>query len=77
MEEVGIMFLVGDEIKTCRNLFNRFGTVNKGVTAFVTEMKAQGIWGNGVVLASQSDFARTLDPNANLEARARACMESP
>jgi len=46
------------------NLFNRFGTINQGITAFVNEMKAQGIWKN-VVLATQSDFARTLDPNSN------------
>lgn len=47
------------------NLANRFGTMNTGITAFVNEMKAQGIWEN-VVLATQSDFARTLDPNANI-----------
>jgi len=46
------------------NLFNRFGTINQGITAFVNEMRAQGIW-NDVVLATQSDFARTLDPNSN------------
>merc|ERR1712003_596658 len=46
------------------NLFNRFDTVNTGIQAFVDEMKAQGIW-NDVVFTTQSDFARTLDPNAN------------
>jgi len=45
-------------------LNNRFGQVDMGIRAFVAEMKAQGIW-NNVVLATQSDFARTLDPNAN------------
>merc|ERR1719436_1351047 len=43
----------------------RFTQVNAGITAFVNEMRAQGIWGN-IVLATQSDFARTLDPNANI-----------
>jgi len=47
------------------NLAMRFEMVNQGIQAFVTEMKAQNMWEN-VVLASQSDFARTLDPNANL-----------
>jgi len=45
-------------------LFNRFGTMDQGITAFVNEMKAQRVW-DRVVLATQSDFARTLDPNAN------------
>jgi len=47
------------------SLANRFRTMNMGITAFVSEMKAQGIWSN-VVLATQSDFARTLDPNGNM-----------
>merc|ERR1712039_83881 len=46
-------------------LFRRFGDVNQGIGAFVTEMKAQGLW-KQVVVASMSDFGRTLDPNANL-----------
>eukprot|EP00931_Biecheleriopsis_adriatica_P094337 TRINITY_DN679_c0_g1_i6.p1 TRINITY_DN679_c0_g1~~TRINITY_DN679_c0_g1_i6.p1 ORF type:complete len:3274 (-),score=593.17 TRINITY_DN679_c0_g1_i6:142-9879(-) len=46
------------------SLANRFRTMNTGITAFVNEMKAQGVWEN-VVFATQSDFARTLDPNAN------------
>lgn len=45
-------------------LFGRFGTMDLGIRAFVNEMKAQGVWQN-VTLATQSDFARTLDPNAN------------
>merc|ERR1712151_331261 len=46
-------------------LTRRFAGVNQGLTSFVDEMKAQGMW-NNVVIASMSDFARTLDPNANL-----------
>jgi uncharacterized protein (DUF1501 family) len=46
-------------------LFSRFGTMDVGIRAFVNEMKAQGIWEN-VLLATQSDFGRTLDPNANI-----------
>merc|ERR1712032_1531935 len=48
-----------------RGLFGRFGMVNQGVAAFVDEMKAQNLW-DKVVIASMSDFGRTLDPNANL-----------
>jgi uncharacterized protein (DUF1501 family) len=43
-------------------LFARMGDVNRGVTAFVREMKAQGVW-DQVVLATQSEFGRTFDPN--------------
>eukprot|EP00421_Protoceratium_reticulatum_P074492 CAMPEP_0168425452 /NCGR_PEP_ID=MMETSP0228-20121227/35331_1 /TAXON_ID=133427 /ORGANISM="Protoceratium reticulatum, Strain CCCM 535 (=CCMP 1889)" /LENGTH=459 /DNA_ID=CAMNT_0008439445 /DNA_START=17 /DNA_END=1396 /DNA_ORIENTATION=- len=39
-----------------------FNLINSGVTAFVNEMKAQGVW-QDVVFATQSDFGRTLDPN--------------
>mmetsp|Transcript_62774 Transcript_62774/g.174925 ORF Transcript_62774/g.174925 Transcript_62774/m.174925 type:complete len:509 (-) Transcript_62774:195-1721(-) len=46
-------------------LYSRLAMVDKGVAAFVKEMKAQLIW-DSVVVASKSDFARTLDPNANL-----------
>ncbi|CAK0791502.1 unnamed protein product [Prorocentrum cordatum] len=46
-------------------LFSMFGTMDMGIRAFVNEMKAQGIWEN-VLLATQSDFARTLDPNADM-----------
>merc|ERR1712060_266662 len=46
-------------------LASRFETMEKGLRAFVDEIKAQGVWQN-VLLATQSDFARTLDPNANL-----------
>lgn len=45
-------------------LAGRFATMHTGISAFVAEMKAQGIW-NDVVFVTQSDFARTLDPNAN------------
>jgi len=47
-----------------RGLEMRFGNMHTGISAFVAEMKAQGIWDH-VVFATQSDFARTLDPNAN------------
>merc|ERR1712012_147548 len=46
-------------------LFGRFGTINRVVTSFVAEMRAQQIWDN-VALATMSDFARTLDPNGNI-----------
>jgi uncharacterized protein (DUF1501 family) len=46
-------------------LASRFETMESGLRAFVDEMKAQGAWQN-VLLATQSDFARTLDPNANV-----------
>eukprot|EP00931_Biecheleriopsis_adriatica_P060389 TRINITY_DN3626_c0_g1_i1.p1 TRINITY_DN3626_c0_g1~~TRINITY_DN3626_c0_g1_i1.p1 ORF type:complete len:2436 (-),score=328.82 TRINITY_DN3626_c0_g1_i1:104-7411(-) len=46
-------------------LANRFGTMEVSIRAFVNEMKAQGVWEN-VVFATQSDFARTLDPNGNM-----------
>jgi len=45
-------------------LANRFMIINQGVNAFVEEIKDQGLW-NSVVFATASDFARTLDPNAN------------
>merc|ERR1712176_154879 len=46
-------------------LNSRFGRMELGIRAFVNEMKEQGIWQN-VLLATQSDFARTLDPNGNI-----------
>lgn len=46
------------------SLIRRFGRMELGIRAFVNEMKAQGIWQH-VLFATQSDFARTLDPNAN------------
>jgi len=47
------------------NLARRFSSMNAAIEAFVTEMKAQGVW-DRVLLATQSDFARTLDPNGNM-----------
>merc|ERR1719471_1655680 len=38
------------------------GHINDGVSSFVDQMKAQGIW-KDVVLFSSSEFARTLDSN--------------
>merc|ERR1719203_249022 len=39
--------------------------MNEGIRDFVAEMKAQSLW-NDVIFTTQSDFARTLDPNANV-----------
>jgi len=47
------------------SLAGNFANINGAITAFVNEMKAQGNW-DKVVLATQSDFARTLDPNGNM-----------
>eukprot|EP00931_Biecheleriopsis_adriatica_P057277 TRINITY_DN3397_c0_g1_i3.p1 TRINITY_DN3397_c0_g1~~TRINITY_DN3397_c0_g1_i3.p1 ORF type:complete len:2330 (-),score=299.84 TRINITY_DN3397_c0_g1_i3:580-7488(-) len=47
------------------NLARNFGRMNVAITAFVNEIKAQGNWDN-VVMTTQSDFARTLDPNGNM-----------
>jgi len=44
------------------NLARRFGEIDGAVRAFVAEMKAQKVW-NDVVLATESEFARTLDSN--------------
>jgi cullin-associated NEDD8-dissociated protein 1 len=46
-------------------LFFRFGQMETSIRAFVNEMKQQGVWEN-VVLTTQSDFGRTLDPNSGL-----------
>ncbi|CAE7449815.1 PARC, partial [Symbiodinium sp. CCMP2592] len=43
-------------------LTSRFGEINRALRGFVAEMKAQNMWDN-VVLASSSEFARTLDSN--------------
>jgi len=43
-------------------LNNKFGEINRALEGFVAEMKAQNAWDN-VVLASSSEFARTLDSN--------------
>ena len=40
----------------------RFATIDTGLKNFVTEMKAQGIWDNVVIMA-MSDFGRKLVPN--------------
>jgi len=45
------------------NLAARFNNVNASLTAFVAELKTQGLWEN-VVLVESSDFARTLTPNS-------------
>ena len=46
-----------------RELVNqKFGTINTALENFVTEMKAQGIW-NDVVILTISDFGRKLVPN--------------
>jgi len=47
------------------NLARRFSSMNTAINAFVTEMKAQNVW-DDVLVATQSDFARTLDPNGNM-----------
>lgn len=44
------------------NLVSRFTELNGALTAFVTEMKAQGMW-DSVTVVQFSEFARTLDPN--------------
>lgn len=44
------------------NVANRFMELNDALTAFVTEVKAQGLW-ESVTLVQFSEFARTLDPN--------------
>ena len=44
-------------------LADRFMEINGALTAFVEELKGQGIWEN-VVLIETSDFARTLTPNS-------------
>lgn len=41
---------------------NKFGEIDNALRSFVAEMEAQGIWDN-VVLATESEFARTLDSN--------------
>ncbi|CAJ1395594.1 unnamed protein product [Effrenium voratum] len=43
-------------------LVNSFGSINAALRGFVAEMKAQNVW-DSVVLASTSEFARTLDSN--------------
>jgi len=45
------------------NLASRFKDLNATLTAFVDEMKAQGVWDN-VALVITSDFARTLTANS-------------
>ena len=37
--------------------------LNASVEAFVTEMKDQGIWNEGITIVTVSEFARTLTPN--------------
>merc|ERR1719150_3653138 len=44
------------------NLARRFAEIDGALTAFVAEMQAQKVW-NNVVLATESEFARTLDSN--------------
>ncbi|CAE6922516.1 unnamed protein product [Symbiodinium natans] len=46
-----------------RNLANRFDEVDHGFKRFVAEMKAQNMF-DKVVMATHSDFARTLTPNS-------------
>merc|ERR1712045_1115920 len=43
-------------------LTRQFENIDASLKAFVTEMQAQGIW-RSVVLATESEFARTLDSN--------------
>lgn len=43
-------------------LADNFLTLNSAIDKFVSEMKAQGVW-ESVVVASSSDFGRTLTPN--------------
>merc|ERR1719436_2312455 len=45
-----------------QNTANKFGEIDAALRDFVREMEAQGIWEN-VVLATESEFARTLDSN--------------
>merc|ERR1719166_532797 len=44
------------------NSARRFGEIDAALRAFVAEMSAQKVWDN-VVLATESEFARTLDSN--------------
>merc|ERR1719150_1981738 len=44
------------------NLARRFTEIDGALRAFVAEMQAQKVW-NNVVLATESEFARTLDSN--------------
>merc|ERR1712117_619669 len=44
------------------NMNRGLGHINDGVSSFVDQMKAQGIW-KDVVLFSSSEFSRTLDSN--------------
>eukprot|EP00408_Alexandrium_pacificum_P016694 CAMPEP_0171184308 /NCGR_PEP_ID=MMETSP0790-20130122/15723_1 /TAXON_ID=2925 /ORGANISM="Alexandrium catenella, Strain OF101" /LENGTH=1834 /DNA_ID=CAMNT_0011649303 /DNA_START=65 /DNA_END=5569 /DNA_ORIENTATION=+ len=44
------------------SLDTRFGLIDDALTGFVAEMKAQKIW-DSVVLATESEFARTLNSN--------------
>jgi cullin-associated NEDD8-dissociated protein 1 len=44
------------------SLASRFAEINQALKGFVSELKAQQIW-DSVVLATTSEFARTLDSN--------------
>ena len=43
---------------------SRFGQVNSALEQFVTELEAQGMF-DDVVIVTHTDFARTLTPNSN------------
>ena len=43
---------------------DRFQRVNAGLTAFVGQLKAEGLWENTAIVFT-SDFARTITPNSN------------
>ncbi|CAJ1332243.1 unnamed protein product [Effrenium voratum] len=46
------------------SLYKKFGQVNSALEQFVTELEAQGMF-DDVVIVTHTDFARTLTPNSN------------